>query len=245
MNTETHTNGASHAHALDTLANTATRTHAHDTDDADEKRPAAVIDSVTITRADAALRKVDARIAAYTVARSDEETIASLALVREGLAAALTAIAALPAMLVDVSAAVERGKRPRGGEIVAGSTVRIRPKHRATFAGHVSADVLAGEHAVTSVNDACVFLRIGDTTLPLKRSQVELAREAAFEPGEIVRIAAKHTARVAAEFAIDASALDDDLSVAACNGDKVTLRATVNGGSMLLPNVKAANVERI
>jgi len=241
MNTATHTNGAIAPHTNGAIA-PQTATSAHDADV--EKRPAAVIDSVTITHADAALRKVDARIAAYTVARSDEETIASLALVREGLATALASLASLPAMLVDVSAAVERGKRPRGGDVVAGSTVRIRAKHRATFAGHVSADVLAGEHVVASVNDACVFLRIGDTTLPLKRSQVELAREAAFEPGEIVRIAAKYAARVAAEYGIAAGALDD-LSVAACNGDKVTLRATVDGGSMLLPNVKAAFVERV
>ena len=240
MNTATATNGtlAPNAHAL-----TAPGAQ-HDADaDADAKRPAAVIDAAALTRASATLSKTDARIAAYAVASHDEETRASLALVREGIAVALAAIASLPSMLVDVSAAVERGKRPRNGTIEAGSVVRIKPKHRATFAGVASGEALASDHTVASVNDACVFLKIGDTTLPLPRSKVELAHEAAFDPGEIVRIASKHVARIAADFAIEAGALSD-LTVAACNGDKVTLRATVGGAPYMLPNVKAAHVER-
>jgi len=241
MNTGTATNGATHAphtvqHALSAPHTT------HDGDD-EGKRPAAIIDSEATASVCDRLRKLDARVAAYAVSPSDGDTRASLALVREGLAMAIGALGALPALLVDVSAAVERGKRSRGGEIVAGSLVRIKPKHRATFEGVVSADALAAEHTVASVNDACVFLKIGDTTLPLPRSKVELAREAAFEPGEIVRIAESKRARIAAEYGIAADALTD-LTVSACNGDKVTLRATVDGGSMTLPNVRAAYVER-
>jgi len=49
--------------------------------------------------------------------------------------------------------------------------------------------------------------------------------------------------RTFARIAIEAGALSD-LTVAACNGDKVTLRATVGGAPYMLPNVKAAHVER-
>lgn len=238
MNTQTTTNGgAIHAPSPAQSAPAPSAT----TDEA--KKPAAVLDSEATTSVCERLRKLDAKIAAYTVAPSDEDTRASLALVREGYALALGALAALPSMLLDVSAAVERGKRPRNGEIIAGTVVRIRPKHRATYAGVVSADALAAEHTVSSVNDQCVFLKIGDTTLPLPRSRVERSREDAFEPGEIVRVTEKYTAKIAAEYGITAGALSD-LTVAACSGDKVTLRATVDGGSMTLPNVRAACVER-
>ncbi len=243
MNTPTTTtNGAIHAPHTGPAPSEA-HTHTTTTDD-DAKRPAAVIDSETLTGACDRLRKLDAKIAAYTVSPSDGDTRASLALVREGIAMAIGALAALPALLVDVSAAVERGKRSRKGEIVAGSVVRIKSQHRAAFAGGgLDADALAAEHTVSSVNEKCVFLKIGDTTLAAGRSQVELSCEPAFETGEIVRIVESKRARVAAQYGIAEGALTD-LTVSACNGDKVTLRATVDGGAMALPNVRAAFVER-